>query len=131
MTATIPTSYWYLQHFDLKAMGSAVDWIHVMSYDLHGVWDKTSPLGPQMFGHTNITDIDQALNLLWRNNIGPEKLALGLAMYGRTFKLTDPTCWRPGCLFSGVGDEGPCTKAAGILSYNGKRLKSKSDFAFF
>jgi len=120
VTVTVPTAHWYLQHFDLKGMIKAVDWIHIMSYDLHGVWDKTSPEGPRMFGHTNITDIDLALNLLWRNNIPPEKLALGLAMYGRTFKLADPTCWRPGCMFSGAGDEGECTKAPGMLSYKGK-----------
>lgn len=120
VTFTVPTSYWYLQHFDLKGMSNAVDWIHIMSYDLHGIWDKTSPLGPRMFGHTNLTDIDLALDLFWRNDVAPDKLVLGLAMYGRSFKLTDPTCWRPGCLFSGVGEEGQCSNIAGILSYRGK-----------
>jgi GH18 family chitinase len=42
---------------------------------------------------------------------------LGLAFYGRTFKLKDPSCSQPGCEFSGPGDEGSCTKSAGLLSY--------------
>jgi len=34
---TVPTSYWYLRWFDLTAV-QYVDWINVMSYDLHGTW---------------------------------------------------------------------------------------------
>lgn len=26
LTVTLPTSYWYLQHFDVKAMQEYVDW---------------------------------------------------------------------------------------------------------
>lgn len=33
---TVPTSFWYLRHFDLKAV-DYVDFVNVMSYDLHGV----------------------------------------------------------------------------------------------
>jgi GH18 family chitinase len=38
---TIPTSYWYLQHFNISGMvaDTGVDWVNVMSYDLHGTWD--------------------------------------------------------------------------------------------
>jgi len=32
----LPTSYWYLQHFDLEGMADEVDWFNLMSYDLHG-----------------------------------------------------------------------------------------------
>jgi GH18 family chitinase len=41
---TIPSSYWYLQHFDVPAMLKAgADWTNLMSYDLHGVWDGDNP----------------------------------------------------------------------------------------
>jgi len=33
VTYTAPTSYWYLRHFDLKAMNQYVDWINLMSYE--------------------------------------------------------------------------------------------------
>ena len=42
---------------------------------------------------------------------------LGLGFYGRSFTLTDPSCWQPGCEFSGAGAPGACTATAGILSY--------------
>lgn len=33
ITVTLPTSYWYLQHFDLANMQASIDWFNVMSYD--------------------------------------------------------------------------------------------------
>lgn len=30
---TLPTSYWYLQHFDLPNIAPNVDWFNFMTYD--------------------------------------------------------------------------------------------------
>lgn len=67
LSFTAPSSYWYLQHFDLPALLQSADWVckcpqtvtipcvyfaavtqvNVMTYDLHGVWDGTDPyIGP-------------------------------------------------------------------------------------
>ncbi|KAF5980123.1 glycoside hydrolase family 18 protein [Fusarium bulbicola] len=117
VTYTAPTSYWYLRHFDLKAMNNYVDWINLMSYDFHGIWDRDNPIGNQILGHTNITEIDLALDLFWRNDIPPSDIVLGIGLYGRSFKLENPACWKPGCRFSDPGDKGKCTDTAGFLSY--------------
>ncbi|KFY47830.1 hypothetical protein V496_10420 [Pseudogymnoascus sp. VKM F-4515 (FW-2607)] len=117
VTFTAPSSYWYLRHFDITDMMAYVDWVNLMSYDLHGVWDSDNPIGNQVLAHTNLTEIDLALDLFWRNDVEPSKIVLGLGFYGRSFKLSSPACWKPGCDFTGPGDEGECTKSAGILSY--------------
>lgn len=72
VTYTAPTSYWYLRHFDVPGMSKYVDWINLMSYDLHGVWDSSNPIGNQVLAHTNLTEIDQALDL-----VGPFPLTSG------------------------------------------------------
>ncbi|KAJ7824359.1 hypothetical protein B0H14DRAFT_2597256 [Mycena olivaceomarginata] len=39
---TAPSGYWYLQNYDrpnLLANGAA-DWVNIMTYDLHGIWDS-------------------------------------------------------------------------------------------
>jgi chitinase len=64
VTFTAPTSYWYLRHFDIKNMSEHVDWINLMSYDLHGVWDGDNPIGKHVLSHTNLTEIDLALDLV-------------------------------------------------------------------
>lgn len=69
VTFTAPTSYWYLRHFDLANMVQYVDWVNLMSYDLHGVWDSSDPIGNQVLAHTNLTEIDQALDLVRWNGL--------------------------------------------------------------
>ena len=98
---TAPTSYWYLRHFDIKNTVNNVDFVNVMSYDLHGVWDSTDPIGSHTLAHTNLTEIKLALDLFWRNDVPAAKLNLGLGFYGRSFQLADPSCYQPGCLFKG------------------------------
>lgn len=120
LTVTIPTSYWYLQHFDIKGMQDSVEWFNLMSYDLHGVWDADSEfLGPYIAPHTNLTEIDLALDLLWRAGVDSSKVVLGQGWYGRSFTLASSSCNTPNgvCQFTGGADAGPCSKASGILDY--------------
>ncbi|KAK8097736.1 uncharacterized protein PG998_013222 [Apiospora kogelbergensis] len=119
ISMTLPTSYWYLQHFDLAAIQPSVDWFNFMTYDLHGIWDAQSKaLGPHIAPHTNITEIDMGLDLLWRAGVEPAKVVLGLGWYGRSFTLTDAACNTPNgvCQFSGGAKAGPCSDASGILT---------------
>lgn len=117
VSITVPTSYWYLRWFDLQALSLYVEYFNLMSYDLHGVWDSTDPIGPYVYAHTNLTEIDLALDLFYRVHVSPSMINLGLAFYGRSFELSDPSCITPGCGFSGPGAPGACTQTAGILSY--------------
>jgi chitinase len=118
LSLTLPSSYWYLQHFDIVSLSAIVDWFNIMTYDLHGTWDSTDIwIGAITQAHTNLTEIDQALQLLWRNNIDPRKVVLGLGFYGRSFTLSDPSCSNPGCPFTSGAAAGPCTDSVGTLSY--------------
>lgn len=56
------------------------------------------------------------MDLLWRNDIDPAKVVLGLGFYGRSFTLANSACTTPGCPFSGGGNAGQCTGQSGILS---------------
>jgi chitinase len=117
ISTTIPSSYWYMRWFNLQDMSVYVDWFNYMSYDIHGVWDSTNKFtGPYIRPHTNWTEITQGLDLLWRNNVNPSQVVLGLGWYGRSFTLTDPSCISPGCTFSAGGTPGQCTNSAGTLS---------------
>lgn len=116
LSITLPTSYWYLQHFDLVSIEPHVDWFNYMAYDLHGTWDIGSEwTGAYLNAHTNLTEITTALDLLWRNNIDSSKVTLGLAFYGRSFTLASSSCAEPGCAYLSAGDAGTCSATAGIL----------------
>ncbi|CEL06913.1 hypothetical protein ASPCAL10081 [Aspergillus calidoustus] len=42
ISVTLPASYWYLRWFDLPAMQEQVDFLNIMTYDIHGVWDASN-----------------------------------------------------------------------------------------
>ncbi|KAK7958032.1 glycoside hydrolase family 18 protein [Apiospora saccharicola] len=118
LTITVPSSYWYLRHFDVVEINKVIDWFNVMTYDLHGTWDSTiDSLGPKVMAHTNLTEIDLTMDLFWRNDIPPENIVLGLGYYGRSFTLSDANCKTAGCPFSGGGAAGECTNSVGTLSF--------------
>ncbi|KAJ5109929.1 hypothetical protein N7532_002574 [Penicillium argentinense] len=117
LSFTIPTSYWYLRWFDVPGLLKYADWVNMMSYDLHGVWDENNPIGNKVHPHTNLTEIKQASELLWRNDVAPAKVVLGVGFYGRSFHLKHTNCTKPGCDFHGDAQKGDCTKSSGTLAY--------------
>jgi GH18 family chitinase len=120
VTITLPSSYGYLQNFDLPSLQKYVSWFNFMSYDLHGMRDQFNQYtGPYLLGHTNLTVIDQGMDLLWRNQVDPKNVVMGFGFYGRSFTMTDPSCYGPTCTFSAAGVAGDCSQTAGILIYAG------------
>ncbi|KAF3391710.1 hypothetical protein F1880_007962 [Penicillium rolfsii] len=135
LSITLPASYWYLQHFDIVNLQEHVDFFNVMTYDMHGKWDLGNKwVDPVLNSHTNLTEIANALDLLWRNDIKPEKVVIGLAFYGRVFAAADGKCIDPGCPFVSGGNLGKCSHEVGILLnseimdiMNEKSLQSRLD----
>lgn len=116
LSITLPASYWYLQHFDIKNLAKHVDFFNIMSYDMHGAWDKGNVwTGEFLNAHTNLTEIRTALDLLWRNDIEPEMVVLGIAFYGRVFTAESMSCMEPGCKFASAGRPGNCSQEIGFL----------------
>lgn len=67
ITIAAPASYWYLRHFKIGQMSQYLDFINVMTYDIHGVWDQDiKSLGPYVRPHTNIVEVEDALKLFIR-----------------------------------------------------------------
>ncbi|KAL4745602.1 glycoside hydrolase superfamily [Aspergillus terricola var. indicus] len=129
ITCTLPSSYWYMQNFNLKSMQKYISFFNMMSYDLHGMWDQGNKFtGSYLRGHTNLTEIDQAFDLLWRNDIDTKNVVMGMGFYGRSFTMSDKDCWTADCEFSIVGGAGTCSQTAGILYYSEiKSTNSSSD----
>ncbi|KLU89887.1 hypothetical protein MAPG_08856 [Magnaporthiopsis poae ATCC 64411] len=115
---TAPSSLWYMRHFEIGDMMEHVDFVNLMTYDLFGSWDKQSNwIGPHVYGHTNLTVIKKALDLLWRNGVPANQVNLGIGFYGRTYVLQSPDCDKPGCRFAEEGRAGGCSGQGGYMSY--------------
>ena len=107
--------------YEIKEISKQLDFINLMSYDLHGKWEATT-------GHhtdTNLNAPSSALSVMncvnfWLKSVTtPSKLILGLASYGRTWKLTDPcNKWEIGSPSPSTGGKaGSATGEGGFLAY--------------
>jgi chitinase len=128
ISVAIAASYWYLRGFDPKAMEPYVDWFGVMTYDLHGPWDKSvKHIGPIVAGHTNVPEIYNWTLPLWYAGLDPAKLNFGLAYYGRGYTLADRSCDYDGCTWSDASRPYPCTNFPGVASLQEIEASIKQD----
>ncbi|KAL2811037.1 glycoside hydrolase superfamily [Aspergillus granulosus] len=117
LSITLPASYWYLQHFNLKDLNKHIDFYNIMSYDMHGTWDRGNKwTGSFLNAHTNITEIRDSLDLLWRNDVDPARVVLGVAFYGRAYTVKG--CMEPGCEYASGSIPGACSREVGVLLNN-------------
>ncbi|XP_005951822.1 acidic mammalian chitinase [Haplochromis burtoni] len=108
--------------YEIAEIAKELDFINIMTYDFHGTWEQftghNSPLYRGSFdaGDLIYFNIDYAMKY-WRDNGTPlEKLRMGFASYGRTFRLTSSNTG-VGAPASGPASAGPYTREAGFWSY--------------
>ncbi|EEU38422.1 uncharacterized protein NECHADRAFT_106586 [Fusarium vanettenii 77-13-4] len=81
-----------------------INYFNIITYDFYGSWDTPkSWLGNYLNSYTNLTEIKDAFNLLWRNKIDPNQVNMGLAFYARTFSISNPSYISPSYLFDAGG----------------------------
>ena len=113
ISVVLPAQEGYLKNMNPSAMQDDVHWFTILTYDMHGSWDDPSQgIKP----HTDIAEIDAALNLLWSAKLDSTKVLMGVANYGRGYTVADKNCNYYGCQFIGASKPGGCTKDGGLLS---------------
>jgi chitinase len=101
--------------YDIANIHPYVDWIGVMTYDLHGAWEASTGLHTTLYGTPSVSNGLQ----LWHNGGTPKsKLVVGLASYGRGWTLTSSTPGQGlGAAASGACTQGAFTGTAGFVAY--------------
>jgi chitinase len=80
ISMAISTSWWYLRWFKPKELEPHVNFFGVMTYDLHGPWDKNiKQIGAIVYGQTNLPEIANWTLPLWYAGVNPAKVNLKLA----------------------------------------------------
>ncbi|KAI0538565.1 hypothetical protein GGR58DRAFT_512988 [Xylaria digitata] len=125
LSVALPASYWYLKPFPVEGMADVVDYFIYLTYDLHGQWDYGNkfanpgcPTGNCLRSHVNRTETENALSMLTKAGVPAAKIIVGISSYGRSFRMADPDCTGPECLFTGSYSEsdaepGVCTESSG------------------
>ncbi|XP_077883126.1 acidic mammalian chitinase [Ictidomys tridecemlineatus] len=109
--------------YEIPQLSQYLDYIHVMTYDLHGSWEgytgENSPLYkyPTETGSNAYLNVDYVMKY-WRDNgASAEKLIVGFPTYGHNFLLRNPSDNGIGAPTSGAGPAGPYTRQAGFWAY--------------
>lgn len=83
---------WYLKNIELDRIIKYVDYVNVMTYDLHGPWeaytDHNAPLYSILNTRTNTlsNSVDSSINHWLQNGAPKDKLVMGVPFYGYIYK---------------------------------------------
>ncbi|XP_051021892.1 oviduct-specific glycoprotein [Acomys russatus] len=104
--------------YDVHLLGRRLDFINVLSYDLHGSWEKLTGHNSPLFSIPEDSKSSAYAMNYWRKLGAPtDKLIMGFPTYGRTFHLLKAS--KNGLQAASVGPASPgnYTKQAGFLAY--------------
>jgi len=109
--------------YEIDKISQYLDWINLMSYDLHGSWETFTGFNAPLYKRSDETGEQATLNVDWAvqywlsKGAPKDKLILGLGTYGRSFKLTSSANTQPGASANGAASAGTITSEAGFMSY--------------
>ena len=126
ISTTCSSSYWYLKGFPIMAISEVVNYIVMITYDLHGQWDWNNTNadpgcldGGCLRSHVKLTETASALSMITKAGVSSNQIAIGVASYARSFQMSEAGCYGPNCTSTGPDSgtvEGPCTDTAGYIS---------------
>lgn len=104
LTVAVSASPEQYKLLDIKAMDSYIDSWHLMAYDYAGSWDTTTGHQANIYSSTSNAastkfNSDQAIDDYIDAGVAPEKIILGMPLYGRSFLDTNGM----GDTFDGTG----------------------------
>lgn len=123
LSAAVAAGYKTLEgSYEMDEIHKHLDFINLMTYDLRGSWDNVTGHNAPLY--TNKYDVNPKLTVdyavqLWLDHVPPEKLVLGIASYGRSFKLHDgfESCPLTNTPVSGAAKKGEYSREDGFLTY--------------
>jgi len=108
-------------NYELNKIHNYVDFINLMTYDYHGgAWETNMPVQVHtpVLDCSNKTHFDMtgAVDHYLSQGVPAKKLMIGLATYGRTFKVGSSSDGL-GSPSMGPGTIGDCSQNSGVLTY--------------
>lgn len=121
LSASVPTNEIILKKgYDIPALSKYLDFINLMTYDMAGAWSGKTAHHSSISHHKGD---EVSLNSEWviqywiQHGAAPEKLMLGIPMYGIGFTLRDPDMHYLHAPILGSGKAGDFTQSEGTLAF--------------
>nr|KYP46289.1 putative chitinase 3 [Cajanus cajan] len=89
--------------YPVGSMNDNLDWVNVMSYDLKGPWSNRTGPPAGLFDPKSNGSVGFGLRSWIQGGVSPNKVVMGLPLYGRTWQLRDPNVHGIGAPVVGPG----------------------------
>jgi chitinase len=107
LSVALGSGFWRTNlSYDIPSMFEAVDFVNLMSYNLHGGWENITGIHGALYRSAlDPTDknVDAALRLLVDQGVSKEKIIMGIRANGNVFTLADPNQNGVGAPATGAG----------------------------
>merc|ERR1719374_475918 len=109
--------------YEVAKLAKEMDFIDLMTYDLHGAWEKHTGAHIALYpradetGNDRLLNVDWAVNYFMEKGLPANKLVMGLGTYGRGFTLVDKSKTGMGAPAKGACAAGRYTREKGFISY--------------
>ncbi|KAL8597655.1 hypothetical protein ACOMHN_031590 [Nucella lapillus] len=109
--------------YEVAELSREVDFINLMTYDLHGSWEKQTGHSSPLYGRSgesqeeSVLNVDFAASYWVQKGAEAAKITVGMASYGRSFTLSSASNYKVGDPASGSGQPGALTGTKGFLAY--------------
>ncbi len=84
LTIAAPAGPTTIENMDIPDLAGPLDWINLMTYDLHGGWESTTGHNAPLYASDGLS-VDDAVQAYLDAGVPAEKLTLGLPYYGRGY----------------------------------------------
>ncbi|KAF7817288.1 Acidic mammalian chitinase [Senna tora] len=99
--------------YPAEAIRNYLDWASPMCFDYHGAWDNFTGVNAALYDPKSNISTHYGLGSWIQAGVPPSKLVMGLALYGRTWKLDDPSVHG-----LGAPAHGAATDTDGTMDYD-------------
>ncbi|KAK7113238.1 hypothetical protein V1264_012567 [Littorina saxatilis] len=109
--------------YDIPQLNQFLDFINLMTYDLHGSWETFTAHQTALFprkaetGDQRYLNVDYVAKYWVQKGATPSKLNIGVATFGRSFTLSNPSQNSLGATARQAGKAGQFTRENGFLAY--------------
>ncbi|KAL4579312.1 hypothetical protein LXL04_015453 [Taraxacum kok-saghyz] len=104
--------------YPIEAITEYVDWINPMCFGYHGSWENFTGLHSALYDPNTNLSTDFGIGSWIRAGMPPNKIVMGLPLYGPTWSLADPNVNTVGAQTIGTGPGSGLLVYSDVINFN-------------